>query len=39
VKLLGDKTDYLDAKTNKTTNYGVVVAKSLQWPGSYTCFS
>lgn len=29
VKLQGDKTDYIDDKTGKVTNYGVVVVKNL----------
>jgi radial spoke head protein 4A len=39
VKLLGDKSEY-QSKSNpkKTVSYGVVVVKSLQWPGSLTFY-
>lgn len=40
VRFYGDKEDYFDpAKPNKKINYGVVVAKSLQWPGKYSFYT
>ena len=40
VKLLGDKTEYLDPKNNKNKLcYGVAVVRSLQWPGSFTFYN
>lgn len=40
VKLMGDKNVYQDAiNPKKTVNYGVVVMRSLQWPGFYTFYS
>jgi radial spoke head protein 4A len=37
IRLLGDATDYFNPqKPSKKINNGVVVAKSLQWPGAYT---
>lgn len=37
VKLMGDSSEYLD-NTGKTVCNGVVVVRSLQWPGSYNFF-
>lgn len=37
VKLMGDSTEYLD-ETGKTVCNGVVVVKSLQWPGAYNFY-
>ncbi len=39
VKLMGDKKDYLAENGKDTVNYGVVVVRSLQWPGAYTFYS
>jgi hypothetical protein len=40
VKLCGDKNIYQhQATSKKQVNYGVVVVRSLQWPGSYTFYS
>jgi radial spoke head protein 4A len=37
---MGDKNEYFDPiKPNKKVNYGVVVVRSLQWPGSYTFYT
>lgn len=34
---MGDRTEYFDpSNPTKKICYGVVVVKSLQWPGSYT---
>lgn len=39
IRLLGDCTDYLNPfKPTKKMNNGIVVVKSLQWPGAYTLF-
>ena len=39
VKLMGDKSEYQDpAKPTKKLNYGVVVVRSLLWPGSYSFY-
>jgi len=39
VKLMGDKNDYFNPVNPKEkVSYGVVVVKSLQWPGSYTFY-
>jgi len=39
VKLLGDSTDYFNpVKPSQKINNGVVVVRSLQWPGAYTLF-
>ena len=37
VRLMGDSTEYLDAN-QKTVCNGVVVVRSLQWPGSFNFF-
>ena len=40
VKLMGDKNVYADpAVPKKQVNYGVVVVRSLQWPGAFTLYS
>ena len=37
IRLLGDSTDYFNPqKPSKKINNGVVVVKSLQWPGAHT---
>ena len=37
---MGDKNIYKHQSIpNKEVNYGVVVARSLQWPGSYTFYT
>lgn len=39
VRLCGDKTRYQAANPKDgTQNFGVVVVRSLRWPGSFTCF-
>jgi len=39
IRLLGDTTDYFNpVKPSKKVNNGVVVVRSLQWPGAYTLF-
>lgn len=39
VRLCGDKTRYAAPNPKDgTLHFGVVVVKSLRWPGSYTCF-
>lgn len=39
IRQLGDCTDYLNpTKPTKKINNGIVVVKSLQWPGSFTLF-
>jgi radial spoke head protein 4/6 len=41
VRMYGDSTSYVDANpaVKKPLNYGVVVAKSLWWPGAYSFFT
>ena len=40
MKLYGDKTEYINPMNPKEKiNYGVVVVRSLQWPGAYTIFN
>lgn len=36
---MGDKNVYYDPATKKHINFGVVVIRSLQWPGSYTFYN
>lgn len=38
VRLQGDSTDYKNANGSGTSNFGVVVVRSLLWPGAYTFF-
>jgi radial spoke head protein 4/6 len=39
IKLLGDTQDYFNpVKPTKKVNNGIVVVRSLQWPGAYTLF-
>lgn len=35
---MGDKTEYASADGKQTVSNGVVVVRSLQWPGSYNFF-
>lgn len=37
VRLMGDATEY-KTETGKTVSNGVVVVRSLQWPGSYNFY-
>ena len=40
IRLLGDTTDYFNpVKPTKKVNNGVVVIRSLQWPGSFIVYS
>lgn len=40
VKLMGDKSEYNDTMNpKKKVCFGVVVVRSLQWPGHFTFFS
>jgi len=40
VRLMGDSTDYFNhVKPSKKINNGVVVVRSLQWPGSCTLYA
>ena len=41
VRLCGDQTNYASENLNNKTkvNYGVVVVRSLQWPGAYTLYT
>lgn len=39
IRLMGDTTEYFNPiKPNKKINNGVVVVRSLQWPGAYTLY-
>jgi len=38
VKLMGDKTEYLGPDAKTVVSNGVVVVRSLQWPGSFNFF-
>lgn len=38
VKLMGDQTEYLDSQ-NRTVSNGVVVVRSLQWPGAFNFYN
>ena len=37
LKMKGDQSTNVDAR-GQSVHYGVVVVRSLRWPGSYTCF-
>ena len=38
VRLCGDTSSYANANGNGTSNFGVVVVRSLLWPGAYSFF-